>query len=365
MKKTIAFIMYNFFHLIENERYSSPGGAEVRVLKYLKYFAAHGCGIEVLTIVPHSKKFVIKGKTGITYYNLNPVFKPVTVFFLIRLARAMRMSRARVFFKRVYNADVLYSTIIGQVFNKKVVYSYASDDDFLIFPEGRIDKDAYYRLLFHAGTLLCSKLITQSEKQQSMLSPLLRKKSILVKKGADFIPPSEEILPLASRDYFLWVGRFAPIKAPERLKSIVAAGFPVKLAGRVPSEYQGLLEVLKKHANFEYLGVLPPGELRGVYRKAIALINTSHYEGFPETYLEAWSFGTPVISLQFDLQNIGATAAGIYAKNSMKRMLQAMEDIRTDESLFNRLSSAARDLVIHEFNFNNEMLVLTRLFSSY
>ncbi|MEX2758102.1 MAG: glycosyltransferase family 4 protein, partial [Candidatus Sigynarchaeota archaeon] len=359
MKKTIAFIMYNFFHLIENERYSSPGGAEVRVLKYLKYFATHGCGIEVLTIIPQSKKFVIEGKSGITYYNLNPVFKPVTVFFLIRLARAMRMCKARIFFKRVYNADVLYSTVIGQVFNKKVIYSYASDDDFLIFPKGKFDKDAWYRLLFHAGTHLCSKLIVQSEKQQSMLSPLLRKKSILIKKGADFIPPSEEILPLESREYFLWVGRFAPIKAPERLERIVAAGFPVKLAGRVPPEYQNLLEALKKHANFEYLGVLPPSELQAAYRKAIALINTSHYEGFPETFLEAWSFGTPVISLQFDLQNIGATAAGIYAKNSMKRMLKAMEDLRTDGSLFNRLSSAARELVVHEFNFKKEMLILT------
>jgi glycosyltransferase involved in cell wall biosynthesis len=33
-----------------------------------------------------------------------------------------------------------------------------------------------------------------------------------------------------------------------------------------------------------------------VYRNALALLCTSAYEGFPNTFLEAWSHGIPVVS---------------------------------------------------------------------
>jgi glycosyltransferase involved in cell wall biosynthesis len=48
--------------------------------------------------------------------------------------------------------------------------------------------------------------------------------------------------------------------------------------------------------NLDFFGPADRKQLCGLYRTATALCCTSHYEGFPNTFIEAWSLGLPVVS---------------------------------------------------------------------
>ena len=60
-------------------------------------------------------------------------------------------------------------------------------------------------------------------------------------------------------------------------------------ASRVRGEVEGL-------ANVTYRAYVPPEEIMETFSQAKALVNTSSEEGFPNTFLEAWLAGRPVVS---------------------------------------------------------------------
>ena len=68
--------------------------------------------------------------------------------------------------------------------------------------------------------------------------------------------------------------------------------------------------------NVHLHGIIPHRDIHRFYRQAFALICTSHAEGFPNIFLEAWSHGLPVVST-FDPDNIIArNNLGFVAKDA-------------------------------------------------
>jgi glycosyltransferase involved in cell wall biosynthesis len=56
--------------------------------------------------------------------------------------------------------------------------------------------------------------------------------------------------------------------------------------------------------NVRIVGYLRRGEIVPFLGNATALLNTSHYEGFSNTFLEAWLSGTPVVTSSRDPDDI-------------------------------------------------------------
>ena len=63
-------------------------------------------------------------------------------------------------------------------------------------------------------------------------------------------------------------------------------------------------ESLKQLPNVDYRGRVDPEEAAGVIEHAALLLCTSDQEGFPNTFVQAWSHGTPVVTLRVDPDNI-------------------------------------------------------------
>jgi glycosyltransferase involved in cell wall biosynthesis len=61
-----------------------------------------------------------------------------------------------------------------------------------------------------------------------------------------------------------------------------------------------MLSALRALPNVDYRGLVPPEQSLAVIARAAALLSTSDSEGFPSTFLEAWTSGTPVVSLTVD-----------------------------------------------------------------
>lgn len=121
------------------------------------------------------------------------------------------------------------------------------------------------------------------------------------------LSPYFDILPkklkTIEKKYILWVGRSAHYKNPDAF---------VDLAERFPdnkfvmicnySKYDhgfmtGLKQRLKKILNLRFVDYVPYPEMEKYYEQTKLLVNTSEFEGFPNTFIEAAMHSTPILSL--------------------------------------------------------------------
>lgn len=108
--------------------------------------------------------------------------------------------------------------------------------------------------------------------------------------------------------YVAWVGMLRQPKRPDLLLEIarrtpdarfVVCGGPS--THRSPPGYgDRIVEALRTCPNIDYLGQVPPEHAHAVMADAAVLLSTSDEEGFPNTFLQSWSCGTPVVSLTID-----------------------------------------------------------------
>jgi len=74
---------------------------------------------------------------------------------------------------------------------------------------------------------------------------------------------------------------------------------------RSPPGYgEHIIEALRALPNVEYRGKVAPEEAMQVIADAAVLLCTSDEEGFPNTFIQAWSVGTPVVSVKIDPDRI-------------------------------------------------------------
>ena len=74
---------------------------------------------------------------------------------------------------------------------------------------------------------------------------------------------------------------------------------------RSPPGYgESVVEALRRLPNVEYRGKVAPQDAMKVIAEAPLLLCTSDQEGFPNTFTQAWSSGTPIVSLKIDPDRI-------------------------------------------------------------
>ncbi len=109
--------------------------------------------------------------------------------------------------------------------------------------------------------------------------------------------------PQAARDIdVLWLANLRSVKRPEWVialaKMLPQVNF-VMAGGPYTSQYE-LFETTKNEAaqlpNLQFLGSIPHRETGELFSRAKLFLNTSELEGFPNTYLQAWANGTPVVA---------------------------------------------------------------------
>jgi len=61
---------------------------------------------------------------------------------------------------------------------------------------------------------------------------------------------------------------------------------------------------LERLPNVDFMGQVPPEKAHEIIANAAVLLSTSDGEGFPNTFLQAWASGTPVVSLKIDPNHV-------------------------------------------------------------
>jgi glycosyltransferase involved in cell wall biosynthesis len=250
------------------------------------------------------------------------------------------------------DADVYYQNcgeyVTGQValwcrlHRRAFVYSAASDADcdvrLPLMPERRV------RALYRAGVRLADAIVVQTPTQQQMMRAGFRREAAVI--------PMPCVTPAGSRaverdaNLVLWIGRICRVKRPDRLLEVARARPELQFLIVGPHDedasYKEDIEAAAASVpNVRLHGPASREELDAFYQRALCLCCTSDHEGFPNTFLEAWSHGLPVVSTWDPSGIIVANGLGLVGR-SAGELANAITALRNDAAVRPALSAAAR-----------------------
>ncbi len=166
---------------------------------------------------------------------------------------------------------------------------------------------------------------------------------------ADMLDPSVE----RRANKVLWVGRLMPEKRFEWLleaaRQCPEMEFHVAGTPNQPSGYAAeLLAAAAKIPNVRAHGRLSRVDLNKLFQSSGLLCCTSMLEGFPTTFLEAWSCGLPVVTT-FDPDNIVARQGLGRVVNTVDELVAQFRSLPNTEDC-SRMSRAARQFYLANYS---------------
>ena len=160
----------------------------------------------------------------------------------------------------------------------------------------------------------------------------------------------------------LLIGKLHPLKQPEVFVKLARDLQHIKEAQFImigPPDHDQvrhnrLLEEAGKLGNFVYLGRRSQEEVNALLAEAHVLVNTSQWEGFPNTFIQAWMRKVPVVSLNvnpdkvFDKENIGFYSRS-YEKlrEDVKRLIEndeLRESMGNDAQIYSYANHSAKNV---------------------
>jgi len=276
------------------------GGAEVQQTMIAPALAKRGYRVSMICY-DYGQPDGIE-HNGVTIHNMHKPDEgiPVVRYLHPRLTslwRALGRADADIYYQRTAAAYTGFVSAFCRKNGRKAIYAGASDVDFI--PGKQEIRYARDRLIFEHGLRRVDKVITQNPQQHQELLTHYGREGTLI--PSCYSPP-----PGAKNDpagYVLWVASLRPSKRAE-LALEIARRLPdhrfIMIGGPDPDRrsqeyFRALKEAAKSIPNLELKGFVPLADTERCFNGARVFLNTSEYEGFPNTFLQAWSRGIPSV----------------------------------------------------------------------
>jgi glycosyltransferase involved in cell wall biosynthesis len=233
---------------------------------------------------------------------------------------------------------------------RRLVFRTASDAD--CCPDRLLVPFARDRRLYTYGLSRADKILTQSASQRENMLANYGHESVV---AGMLVDAPESTRDLSERDIdVLWVNNFQGLKRPDRLIEL-ARQLPqykfVMIGGAGPGGKQ-LFDEIKDQAercsNVTFLGRIPYHDVNEYYARTKVFVNTSDIEGFPNSYLQAWIRGVPVVTF-IDPDGVIRRESLGAAPSDQEGMTQAVGLLLTDHSGWKTVSDNAKAFMAREF----------------
>jgi glycosyltransferase involved in cell wall biosynthesis len=225
---------------------------------------------------------------------------------------ALRRADADVYYTSCAGMEVGLLAMFCRYFGKRFVFRSASDAD--CDKSRLLVRYARDRWLYAFGLRRADAVLVQSASQADML---LRSYGLASRVAGMLVEPAQS--PSTHDLDVLWVGNIRRLKRPDRIVDI-AAQLPQfnfhMVGGALPGEerfYEQVRDAAAARTNLTFHGRLSYQATNELYGRAKLLLSTSDVEGFPNSYLQAWIRGVPVVTLidpdrVIERQGLGAAA---------------------------------------------------------
>lgn len=268
---------------------------------------------------------------------------PVIRFFHPRwtaLNRAMARADAAIYYQNCAEATTGQVALWAHRHHRRFVFSVASDPE--CDPRLPILTSLRERVLYRRGLELADGIITQTETQQHMLRAGFGLESTPLRMPSDVHADTDFTTLHRQREgrfSVLWVGRVMPVKRPEMLIEIARALPDILFhliggADQDPAYWQSVEVRAREVPNVILHGRKDRVDILPLYRSCHLLLCTSTHEGFPNTFLEAFAHGLPVLTTidpdgLIERERLGAHCLDVDAFVRTIRMLAADRELLT------------------------------------
>lgn len=290
------------FLLVDNVR--PVGGITVELYSWIKGFKANDIMVGILTW-EGAEEFVSGLFDGIDFiegFKVQDLNKPAGLkkrSFAKAINQIIKFKPDLIFMEGTIDI-VYFFSFISKLLKVKFIYRLASDKDADERVKSKL-KGINYNL-YMKGLKYSYFISTQNRYQLEHLKKKFPSKKIFCHHNPFII--TEDFIPYdkSKREYIAWAGNFRKVKNLRALYETAnkCPDINFKIAGtdtpETDEETKNYILKLKQLNNVEFIGYLKRTEISNFFSKAYALLNTSHFEGFSNTFLEAWAAGTPVIS---------------------------------------------------------------------
>lgn len=349
-KPSICFVSPNAYDAVSGRTVSGHiGGAEVQIVALARGLCDRGHPVSFVTW----DEGQLDGQDcdGITVYKTctREAGPPGLRFFHPRWTKlndAMVRADADVYLQQCPGAISGQVSIWCRRHRRHFVYLVMSDMDCLAdvsFLTSRRE-----RFLFRYGRSHANLIVAQTEKQQHLLRRDNSLEATVVSpcgmrraKTPDLAQFERSAHPRA-----LWLGRFSREKRIEWVLELarLCPHIEFDLVGGSNGNDQyarTLVDEGRKLSNVHLHGTVPNSEVGQFYRSAQALILTSVFEGFPTVFLEAWSWGLPVVST-IDVDGVIKRESLGVISDDPSTLARELQLLLSDSDRWHRCSRRAR-----------------------
>lgn len=287
--------------VLRRQRTARAGGSEVQLARLMRYTAAAGHEVTFLHGGPSSTTFTAD---GVRCVGLDLVVRrPGSA---LRLWRALQVAAPDAVYARLPD-DFL--PVLGAYARtrSRCRFVYGLSHDAHCDPWRMSEHKAWFHNPLYALSLrLVDHVVVQHDAQRALLPARLRPRTTHVPSLIEPHPGGVRDLSRTRYDA-VWIAHLRPEKQIEHFLDLAASLPRLRFAvagaesAAVPeAQRRATSERMAALPNLEHLGLLGRDQVTELLGCSRVLVNTSKHEGYPNTMLEAWAQGVPVVSLRVD-----------------------------------------------------------------
>ena len=372
--KSIAFISPLGLPLLQIPPKAGPGGAERQFFLFGKGLEKRGWSVYYITDNINSRggiETVMPVETA-SFSFMRGGGKGRMLLDWISVIHAIWKANSYYYVIKTPAYLLVPMSMFTKLFGRKLVFW--AQMDFDAYPELR-PPGRLLGIFLDLGIKLADIILAQNKRQVEGFKNNFGRESHLIRNisgnlCSDDLPDSE-----ASSVDILWVGNSMAKKRYEVMVELAILlpdySFAIAMNKADQKRYQEAERRCNEASNIRFLGEVNPVEMESWFGKTKLLVNTSAQEGFPNTYLQAWQRGVPVVSLCIDPDDLVTRhGLGIVVDKHLTHLLEGDEHtyakllispitkLLTDDSNYGKLSENVRAYVAEN---HSESVLVSRL----
>ena len=326
-------------------------GFQVQMCFWALIFARKGWNVYSFS---KKRKGVLSGIHYI-YHDVSKVCRKLHLTFLSTLAMYVKafLVRPDYVFCRGFSNGLHWVTTICRFLGVKTVFFGASDVNFIPgkeLPTGDDSRTRNYR----KGLKKVDYFVTQNEAQHGLLLSNYERDSIII---PNIWIPQDDVSNDDKKYDAVWVSNLRKLKRPEWFLDMATANPNSKYAmaggGRLDKDfYDSVEQQASQIPNLDFLGPLSFNEVSKLMAKAKVVVCSSEFEGFPNTFLQAWSLSVPVVSTVDPSGVIERYSLGFYVQDK-EEMISKSQILANDKLLNHTMSENVNKYFISNHSADN------------
>lgn len=280
-----------------------------------------------------------------------------------RLQRALRKFSPDVIYQRVGCA---YTGISADYANRSgvpMIWHVASEKDCGRAPAVRQLLGRPHELietrLAKLGATRADLVVAQTQDQINMLRESFGREADRLIRNFHQVPPAFD--KRTGRFTVLWIANLKPLKRPalfleiaSRLQEMSEIDF-VMVGQAYPSDSMrdAFDRKVQMHSNVKFLGAVTQDEVNALLDRSHLLVNTSEWEGFSNTFIQAWMRSVPVLTLGVNPDSLlGDSFLGCSYESTVE-IANSIRELASNSDMLKDMGEKSRQYAIEHFSMKN------------